>query len=508
MLDAVRAHWRAAKSDGAAPLVAEIDGWQKALWRFTSVGHIGKVGGPKAWQEPVDPLVTRAGGAAEAARAAGSEGGHAVSSWPATRATATRTTSSSGSSRGWSRLAGPILLLRDVRDFTREMTARRERLFASTAKALEAAAEAGARQRDRRCGDPRRQASGRRRCALGVARLPRRRRGGGIAARTTSPANCGSSAGYDFVKGWGSSDTPSLVANSSDKHVRIPGNMKPHGVCVHPSPTLHAAVGWRSPIAGSMRDRRQGDARPPRVRQRRDLVARSCAAGQRGSGWPPASRKATAPATIGPIEALAVQPGDLVSLLIGPRDGNHACDLTDVELVLTSNDKKGDGSDPSAPRQWSLARDVSGDVLAGNPHADRFGNEGVWHFYTEPVQAGDAGPVIPAGSLLARWQAARQPAEKQTAGRGDSGAAHPTARPPMRMRRIRMSALYRQLASLGRPAVRCAHGRVPMRRCRHETSSDSQRSNHASGLDPALFGKHPDGSAIDAASLVRAGAVA
>ena len=33
---------------------------------------------------------------------------------------------------------------------------------------------------------------------------------------------------------------------------------------------------------------------------------------------------------------------------------------------------------------WDLAADVSGDVLAGNPHADRLGHPGVWHFYTEP----------------------------------------------------------------------------------------------------------------------------
>ena len=42
-----------------ALLAAEIARWQKALWRFTSVGHIGKVGGPKAWMEPVSPLVSR-----------------------------------------------------------------------------------------------------------------------------------------------------------------------------------------------------------------------------------------------------------------------------------------------------------------------------------------------------------------------------------------------------------------------------------------------------------------
>ena len=35
--------------------------WQQALWRFTTVGHIGKRDGPKAWQVPVTPLAERAG---------------------------------------------------------------------------------------------------------------------------------------------------------------------------------------------------------------------------------------------------------------------------------------------------------------------------------------------------------------------------------------------------------------------------------------------------------------
>ncbi len=69
-------------------------------------------------------------------------------------------------------------------------------------------------------------------------------------------------------------------------------------------------------------------------------------------------------AKLGPVEKLAVQPGDLVSLIIGPRDGDHTCDLTDLELVIKSAGKDG--------REWSLARDVSADVLAGNPHARPF----------------------------------------------------------------------------------------------------------------------------------------
>ena len=38
------------------PLLETIRQWQQALWRFTTVGHIGKRDGPKAWQVPVTPL--------------------------------------------------------------------------------------------------------------------------------------------------------------------------------------------------------------------------------------------------------------------------------------------------------------------------------------------------------------------------------------------------------------------------------------------------------------------
>ena len=58
---------------------------------------------------------------------------------------------------------------------------------------------------------------------------------------------------YDFINGWGSNDTPLLVANASDQHVRIPGNMAPHSVAVHPSPKLQAVVGWRSPVAAAVK---------------------------------------------------------------------------------------------------------------------------------------------------------------------------------------------------------------------------------------------------------------
>jgi len=141
------------------------------------------------------------------------------------------------------------LLLRDVDDFTREMSARRERTFASTAKALAAAADAG-------------RATGK----VDVAALAQTH---GVDVDSLMAwfdyLGLGSSAAikldylatkmpkgtnYDFIQGWNTNELPQLLANSSNQHVRVPGNMNPHSVCVHPSPTLCAAVGWRSPVAG------------------------------------------------------------------------------------------------------------------------------------------------------------------------------------------------------------------------------------------------------------------
>ena len=54
VLDLVRQQWRAGAS--AAQMAETIGQWQKALWRFSSIGHIGKLNGPKSWQVPVLPL--------------------------------------------------------------------------------------------------------------------------------------------------------------------------------------------------------------------------------------------------------------------------------------------------------------------------------------------------------------------------------------------------------------------------------------------------------------------
>ena len=148
----------------------------------------------------------------------------------------------------------------------------------------------GARQGRRRGAGPETRRRSRR--LAGLARLPRHRHGRRRGSSTgTSRTSSTSAAGYDFIKGWGSSETPLLLANSSDQHVRIPGNMKPHSVAVHPSPTLQRRGRLAQPGDGDVARRSDGDARAPRVRQRRDLVARTAARARRGSGSPPASRR-------------------------------------------------------------------------------------------------------------------------------------------------------------------------------------------------------------------------
>ncbi len=484
LLDALRVRWREAAPEGAAALAADVAGWQAVLSRFQSVGHM------KSWVVPVNPLTSRqeirfkipapaSGNHVTLYLAAGEAGDGAASDfvvWQQPRLVAP---------------GRPDLPLGEVREFTRDMTARRERMFASTARSLAAVDEAS-----RIAGKP--DAAGK----LDVAELARRHEvdadtlgawldylGISTAAKLKldhMTERIEKTSGYDFVQGWGTLQTPSLMANSSDKHVRIPGNMKPHGVVLHPSPTLQAAVGWQSPLTGSVKiEGRVTHAHPEcgngvtwSLDLRRGNTRQRLAAG---------IAQGAAPVAIGPLESVSIQPGDLVSLLIGPRDGNHACDLTDTELSFTS---AADG------RVWSLTSNVSSDPLAANPHADHFGNKDVWHFYTEPVQGGDGKGLIPAGSLLASWLAATRTEEKQKLAQEVQRLL--TAGPPADPKHPDV-VLYRQLASLGGPLF--AGARAHKRAAGTLPAADPPAGQSEWGLDPAMFGRHPSGSAIDPASL-------
>ncbi len=478
LLDSVRAAWRQARPEDTRALMSLVSTWQQALWRFTTVGQIGRQGSTQAWQEPVSPLAARQ---EVRLKLPASPDGSPVRVYLSTRDAGD---GNAGDVALWERprLAAPgrpELLLRDVRDFTREMIARRERLFATTASVLEAA-DIAARE-------------------PGTADLARLAREHGVDADSLSTwmeyLGIGSSApirlthfgtklsglsGYAFVNGWGSPDLPSVITNSSNQHVRVPGNMKPHGVCVHPTPTLAACAGWRSPISGAIRiEGRVTHAHPEcgngvtwSLELRHGGNRRRLASG--------VAQGATAVA-ISPV-AGQVRQGDLLSLVIGPRNGDHSCDLTDLELVIRSTE--------AAPREWSLTRDVADDILAGNPHADRLGNPDVWHFYSEPVSGGEAGPVIPPGSVLARWQAAESPAARRELGSAVQRLL--TTGPPADANSADAQ-LYRQIRPLGGPLLVGAWRQV--------AASLRPGPGDGSGLDPALFGKHPSGGPVDPAGL-------
>ncbi|MDB6032719.1 MAG: cytochrome [Verrucomicrobiales bacterium] len=486
LLDRIRTRWQTAKPEDVAGLTTEIAQWQKVLWKFSSVGHIGKAGGPKAWMEPASPLTSKqevrlklpatpdakeitlylvAGDAGD-----GNANDYVV--WQQPRLVA----------------AGkPNLLLRDVQEVSRELAKQREQTFSTAAKSLAAASEATS--------TPGHYDAAELASKHGVeatvlkAWLEYLGIGSGSELKITGyfTNTFNSASGYDFIKGWGPAATPNLTANSSTQHVRIPGNMKAHGVAVHPSPKLQAAVGWLSPLASTMRIQAKVTHAHPEcgngvtwsLELRRGGTRQRLAAG---------TAQGSKEVQVGPIEKIAVQKGDLISLLIGPR-GDHSCDLTDVELSLKSSEDNA--------REWNLNQDISPDVLAGNPHADRFGNEGIWHFYTEPVSGGsETGPVIPSGSLLARWQSAEQAEEKSRL--ADEVQKLLTSGPPAGKDNPD-AALYRQLASLNGPLFAGAKAK------RDNSGKRPQGTKEQGldwGLDAAAFGKHPNGAAkVDADSI-------
>ena len=473
-LDVLRARWRTAKPADAPALTADVARWQQSLWRFTSVGHIGKLDGPKAWMEPANPLAARQELRLKLPVAAAGD---------VTTLYLSATDAGDGNEQDfvvWERPrlvapGRPDLLLRDVRTLTRDLIARRERIVATAAQCLAAASDAGPGQVDvaalagQHGVDPDVLAAWLGYLGIrGPAKL-----GEPITGRATT------AAGFDFIQGWTGDNALSVVANSSDRHVRIPGNMPPHSVAVHPAPTKQVAVGWRSPAA-----------MPVQISAAVRHAHPECGNGVQWSVelWRGNTRQPLANGTaqgakdakVGPLEKLAVKVGDLVVLLIGPRDGNHSCDLTAIDLTLTSGE-----------RQWNLTRDVSGDILAGNPHADGQGHADVWNFFSEPTTASTK-QVVPAGSLLARWQAAEDRDEKQRLAAQiqqllQGGVAHlPKDSPDI--------SFYKQVTLLG--GLPFSASRLSPAKPTAQAADDSEF-----GIDPQQFGKHPNGSAIEAASL-------
>jgi hypothetical protein len=307
-----------------------------------------------------------------------------------------------------------------------------------------------------------------------------------------------SAQGYDFIKGWTGADALSVIANSSGQHVRVPGNMKPHGVAAHPAPQRRVLLGWRSPLATTVSitglvqhaHPECGNGVSWSLEIRRGQTLQRLAAG---------NSQGAKEVPVGPFANIRVAAGEVVALVIAPREGNHSCDLTAVDLTLRD-----------ASNTWDLAADVSPNILAGNPHADSQGRPGVWHFYSEPDKPGGAESIIPAGSILARWQASTNSAEKTqladqlqqwllTGPSGPAPAQDKTKDTPDRL-------LYRQLVSINGPlfrhllkpenlaALRARPAKPNVDQNHDSTPAAGGAANIAWGPDPGLFGRVPAGA--------------
>jgi mono/diheme cytochrome c family protein/RNAse (barnase) inhibitor barstar len=486
ILDALRACWKSATPDNAAALTAAVSEWQTALWKFNAAGGIvsrfNATDGPAAWMEAATPLVER-------------QEFRVKLSVPKDKHAVTIRLAAGDASDGrdhdvvvWRnpRLVAPgraDLPLSLVRPMVGMLAAERERLAATAAECLAAVAEAQA--------GPEVTAAGLEATAAELAQKhavdPRLLAGWlsylGIGAPEAAFAalldkKLEKVEGWEAVNGWRGEGALRVVANSSDEQYRIPGTVHPHGVAVHPDVKHRVVVGWRSPITGTIE-----------IRGATASAHQGCTNGTawsvevwRGKTRETLTSGASHGAAFGPFGLLSVRRGDMVAVVVGAHEGDHNCDLTRVDLTIRSGD-----------REWDLARDVSGDILIANPHADGQGNANIWHFAAEP-EGSVTGWTIPAGSQLARWMAAAPPERAAIAAdlerllAGD-GTKLEKDSPDAQLLQLLRSATGPLLAGIKLPQDKVA------------SADEVGEQAVAVGLDTAIFGRHPQGLAVDPGDL-------
>ncbi len=206
--------------------------------------------------------------------------------------------------------------------------------------------------------------------------------------------------GNPGVHGWrGEGDTPNLLANTNEKELAIlTFKLPPKSVSVHPGPTAGVAVGWKSPFTGTVKitgrvadgDPACGDGIAWILDHRRPGGTRELASGEIPNGGAQDFAKGRTPEK---MQAVEVKAGELIQLLVLPK-GGHACDTTTIELVIAPTD---------GAQVWNLTHDILPDPHQGNPHSDRQGHAGVWHFY-DMANSNRAATPSAGGPDLTAWQ--------------------------------------------------------------------------------------------------------
>ncbi|MFO0937349.1 MAG: DUF1592 domain-containing protein [Gemmataceae bacterium] len=402
-LDELRAKWKKATENDLAEMVSLVKRWQAALWKTSRIGSYVQPNGndfiecvvrqnplnpPAAERVPVRLAVKPVPGQSDvvihlsAHELFGSKG---TIVWHQPR---------------FEGAGKPTLLLRDYDSFGRENEIDFKRVFSHTEQALKHAYEKSLAPVA--SGTPRKPVTG-------VDPLLQRWDeilelepfGSSSLAKSTLPVPLAlleektPAVGRPSITGWRKkgTDLPTLVANSSDRTEQIPGRVSAHGVAVHPLPQEFVAVVWKSPMTGTVNlDGRIAHAHP----NCGNGVAWWLELRHDGRAYP----HGEGTIDLGkehklPVQTIRVEKGDELVLAVDARNGDHSCDMTEVEWEIREAGQ--------TRRVWNLAKEISGNVQAGNPHADSMGNAGTWSFVRGKTKGRAADPLIPAGSLLDQW---------------------------------------------------------------------------------------------------------
>ncbi len=467
LLQDIRERFHRADPDDVATLVDAVRRWQDQLWTFNAVGHFGLV---RPWQEPVKPLMES------------QDFRHPLVAQPDGHVKIFLTSGAAGTGRTtdtivwrrprFERPGLPDILLHDLRAAAVVIERMRMESLSHTARYLAAAFEARtqdvedmadlAQQHDV---DPLMLKQWL--ACLGIERSGIYEIRQHLTHRLQQVGNA------PGVQGWGLDglDALSLMSNASDEDAHVPGLMRPHRVCVHPRPERWIAAGWQSPMKGTVRVTASVEDAHPQcgngvhwsLELRQGSQRRVLREGNIDRGGK------TDIALISPI---TVQQGDLLSLVIGPRDGEYTCDLTQIDLNVAETD--GD------KREWSLSGDCADDILAANPHADRHGHADVWHFYSDVIDGSSSSPAVPPDSLLAQWL---ETEDADEAGRLANKIDALLNLSPMENTSVADVTLRDQLTSLNGPLL----GKLDPAELAGLASEDEVARSPV-GVDPAMFG--------------------
>jgi hypothetical protein len=417
-LQSIRERWRTAKENDAPAIATEIAAWQNVLWNTGNVGNYIRTVANQYVESPSRQLPSDLTVTASMPFRLVVKPTPGQSEIVVTLATRDLLPAESGSRVVWQRprfeSAGqPPLLLKNYRQAGDAFNVDYRTIFANASQYLGAAAEAA---RDRKASiETLAHARGldpvflKRWVELLALDQGRVARPVPAVALDRLDEKFEKANGKAWINGWRNKgqELPIALSNSSDKVEMIPGTAASHQVVVHPTPTEFVAATWTSPVAGTFQiSARIAHAHPACgngvswwLEHRHERSASVFAEGQVKLGG-----KASPT-----MQTLTVAKGDMILLAVDANNRDHTCDLTQIDLTITSLEQPA--------RSWDLGKQVADSILDGNPHSDAFGNRDIWSFVKGPTRSvNTSAAVIPDDSLMARWRnAVIDPARKAEA---------------------------------------------------------------------------------------------